>query len=138
MPANRIVALFTPVIAVAAGATATWLADTIPGLEVSAAQLEAVFVGGLAVVLAPAAQWLYGAQKHERHEAELEAKALEADTQAAARAGELDQYDMGPDDYFDEYEEYGYDDDDPEAGEDDADFEAALAEDDDQPVPAGA
>ena len=138
MPPNRIVALLTPVIALASGALATWLADHVPGLTVSAGELQAVFIAGLAAVLAPAAQWLYGAQKYERHQAELERGALDADAAAAARASEPDAYD----DYA---YDGGYDEDDddydasPEAGEydDDADdYEAALAEDE-QPAPLG-
>jgi hypothetical protein len=138
MPPNRIVALFTPLIALASGALATWLADNVSGLEVSAGQLEAIFLAGLAAVLAPAGQWLYGSQKYERHQEELERRALDADAEAAARASEPDAY------YDDDAYDDGYDEDDdydaaPEAGEydDDADdYEAALAEDE-QPAPLG-
>ena len=66
MPPNRIVALFTPVIGLAAGAAAAWLSETIPGLDVSPAQMEAAFIAGLAAVLAPAAQWLYGSHRTRR------------------------------------------------------------------------
>lgn len=125
MPPNRIVASFTPIVAVAAGAAATWLADNVPGLEVSAGQLEAIFIAGLVAVLAPAGQWLYGAQKYERHEQELERQALAADMEAAARAGEPEPY--GYDDDYDDYDGYG---------DYDEDYEAALAEGE-QPAPVG-
>jgi len=143
MPANRIVALLTPVVALAAGAAATWLAEAIPGLEITPGQMETVFIAGLAAVLAPAAQWLYGAQKHERNEAMLEAKALQADMDAATRASQVDEYDAdepdayGPEDeYEDEDEGYEDDEDSAEDEEDDEAYEAALAEDD-RPVHAG-
>jgi len=142
MPANRIVALFTPVIALAAGAAATWIADIVPGLDsASAGEMEALFFAGLAAVLAPAAQWLYGAQKFERHEAELENQALEADTQAAARESEVGLYGdepggYGPEDEFEDDYDDGYDDDPEPEDDDDEVFETALAEDE-QPVPAG-
>ncbi len=85
MPPNRIVALFTPVIAVAAGGAATWLADNV-GLNVSSGELQAVFIAGLLAVLAPAAQWLHGFQKFEAHQESLDHEALAADEQAAADA----------------------------------------------------
>jgi hypothetical protein len=109
MPPNRIVALLTPVVAVAAGGAATWLAEM--GLDVDAEELQAVFIAVVAAVLAPAGQWLYGSQKFERHQEELERKALEADTEAAARDS-------------DAYYEDGYDDD--LYGEDE-DLEVAYA-----------
>ena len=65
MPPNRIVALLTPVIALAAGVAATWLADNARPGHVRQSELQAVFVAGLLAVLAPAAQWLHGFQKYE-------------------------------------------------------------------------
>ena len=87
MPPNRIVALFAPFVALAAGVTATWLTEHVSGLEVSAGQLEAVFIAALTAVLAPAAQWMHGSQKLARIEAELERAALDADTRTLALAG---------------------------------------------------
>jgi hypothetical protein len=87
MSPNRIVVLVTPVAALAAGAAATWLADTVPGANVTAGQLEAVFVAGLAAVIAPAAHWLRGSQQYERLQQELERAALEGYTVTAAPAG---------------------------------------------------
>ncbi len=114
MPPNRIVALFTPVIAVAAGGAATWLADNV-GLDVSAGELQAVFIAGLAAVLAPAAQWLHGFQAFERHQQELDRDASLADARAAAAAVDVagedeDGYEDDDDDYDDDYED-GYEDD---------------------------
>src|SRR5215208_1777506 len=77
MPANRIVALFTPVIALAAGGAATWLADHVPGMNVSPGELQAVFIAGIAAIVAPAAQWLHGAQKFEAHQRGLDRGALQ-------------------------------------------------------------
>ena len=99
MPANRIVALLTPVIALAAGGTATWLADNL-GLHVSQSELQAVFVAGLLAVLAPSAQWLHGFQKYEGRQQELDDAALRADADAAALASAVD--DSSYDDYDDE------------------------------------
>ena len=129
MPPNRIVALFAPFIALAAGVAATWLTDHVSGLEVSPGQLEAIFIATLTAVLAPAAQWLHGSQKLARIEAELERAALAADTRAAELAGERDLAtapDELDDGYADEYEADEYDD----------DYSAAL--DEPEPVPAGA
>jgi hypothetical protein len=66
MSPNRIVALVTPVCALAAGWAATWLADNVPGMTVSKENLQAVFIAGAVAVLAPAAQWLHGWQKWEQ------------------------------------------------------------------------
>jgi len=126
VPPNRIVALFAPFVALAAGVAATWLTDHVSGLDVSAGQLEAVFIAALTAVLAPAAQWLHGSQKLARFEAELERAALDADTRAAEIAGEQDLIE-GEDDYG----EYEDEPDDPAA-----DYADAL--DEPEPAPAGA
>ena len=129
MPPNRIVALFAPFIALAAGVAATWLTDHVSGLEVSPGQLEAVFIATLTAVLAPAAQWLHGSQKLSRIEAELERAALDADTRASELAGSRDlETAYEPEDgYEEEYE--------PEDLEDG--YGAAL-DDELEPAPAGA
>jgi hypothetical protein len=124
VPPNRIVALFAPFIALAAGVAATWLTDHVSGLEVAPGQLEAIFIATLTAVLAPAAQWLHGSQKFARIEAELERAALDADT----RASELvlaEPPSVLEDDYAEEYDD--------DLGDD---YEAALDEPD--AVPAGA
>ena len=90
MPPNRIVALFAPFVALAAGVTATWLTDHVSGLDVSAGQLEAVFIAAPDRRARAAAQWLHGSQKLARFEAEIERAALDADTRAAELAGEQD------------------------------------------------
>ena len=140
MTPNRIVAMLTPVLALAAGAASTWLADNVSGLEIEAAQLEAIFVAGLAAVLAPAAQFLYGGQKYERHEQELEREALAADREAAERAAlddvyaavdEYDEYDEYDDDY-DDYDEYDEDED-----EDDDELYAAARDEGAEPALSG-
>jgi hypothetical protein len=124
VPPNRIVALFAPFVALAAGVTATWLTEHVSGLEVSAGQLEAVFIAALTAVLVPAGQWLHGSQKLARFEAELERAALDADTRTAELAAEPDPT---PDEDYGEYEDEGA------GGED---YAAAL--DDAELVPAGA
>jgi hypothetical protein len=129
MPPNRIVALLTPVIAIAAGAAATWLADNV-GIEIDQGELQAIFVAGLLAVLAPAAQWLNGFQKYERHQQDLDHAALEADAEAAARTSAVPEPDAGDDAYD---EDGGYDDDGyaEDFDEDDEEF-------DDEPEPARA
>ena len=125
MPTNRIVALFAPFIALAAGVAATWLTDHVSGLDVTPGQLEAIFIATLTAVLAPAAQWLHGSQKLAHIEAELERAALDADR----RATELvlaEPYEPEDDDDYDEYEADDLGD----------DYEAAR--DEPEAVPAGA
>ena len=143
MPPNRIVALFTPVIALAAAGAATWLADNV-GLNVSSGELQAVFIAGLLAVLAPAAQWLHGFQKFEAHQESLDHEALAADEQAAADASAVvddDGYEDEDEDeaYEDEaYEDDAYDDED-EGDEDDLEGEYEAARDEaDQPEPVEA
>ena len=113
MPPNRMVALLTPVAALAAGGVATWLAKNL-GVNVEADEVQAIMVAALIAVLAPAAQWLHGSQKFERHQAELETLALQADTKAAELAAEAEMATAGA--YEDEGE---YDDDDDDGYYDD-------------------
>ena len=87
MSPNRIVAVLTPLVfAPAAGAIAAWIANNIPGAEISARNLEEVFIGGALIGLAPAAQWLHGWQKYEARKAEQE-NAIEAANAPAGVAG---------------------------------------------------
>lgn len=83
MKPNRIVALITPVAALAAGACATWLAQHFPGIDINQGSLQSVFVAGAVVALAPAAQWLHGWQKYEAREADA-ANAIKLGMLAAA------------------------------------------------------
>jgi hypothetical protein len=132
MPPNRMVALLTPVVALAAGGAATWLADNL-GIQVDATELQAIFVAAIVAVLAPAAQWLYGSQKFERHQSELELAALQADTKAAEQAAEVEM-DAAAGAYEDEDDgddEDGYyddGDDDEYADDDHDDYESAREE----------
>ena len=71
MTPNRLVALATPLVfAPLAGAVAAWLAEHFPGIEVDQSSLEAVFIAGALIALAPAAQWLHGWQKYEARQAD--------------------------------------------------------------------
>ena len=115
MPPNRIVALFAPFIALAAGVAATWLTNHVSGLQVTPGQMEAIFIAALTAVLAPAAQWLHGSQKLAHVEAELERAALEADTRAAELAGSPE---LEPAEEYDDADEYGDEDDAYEAARD--------------------
>ena len=79
MAPNRVVALFAPLCAIAAGACATWLAEQFPGIDVPASALEEIFIAGALAALAPALQWLHGWQKYEAREAEAELAAEKAE-----------------------------------------------------------
>jgi hypothetical protein len=83
MKPNRIVALVTPVAALAAGACATWLAQHFPGIDINQGQLQSIFIAGAVVALAPAAQWLHGWQKYEAREGDA-ANAIKLGTIGAA------------------------------------------------------
>lgn len=123
MSPNRIVALLTPVFALAAGWSATWLADHVPGMTVSADQLQAVFIAGALAVLAPAAQWLHGWQKYEERMVAADQVASAVD--AAVAEPDLDDLELADDD--DEVDDL----------EDElAEFDDVAAEDE-EPVPAG-
>ncbi len=125
MSPNRIVAFLTPLVfAPLAGACASWLAAHFPGTDIKESDLQAIFIGGALIALAPAVQWLHGWQKHEAREADAEhavelanAAAIAAPTFAPAEAPEgaqdfaeggdddglaiLDEFD-GMDDFADE------------------------------------
>jgi hypothetical protein len=118
MTPNRIVALLTPVFALAAGACATWLAEHFPTLDVPASALEEIFIAGALAVLAPALQWLYGWQKFEAREAEAQLAAEKAEAGVPDVAVQV----TTDDDDVDEEEL-----DDLDLGADDEDLEAELA-----------
>lgn len=129
MTPNRIVAILTPVFALAAGTCATWLAEHFPALDVPASALEEIFIAGALAVLAPALQWLYGWQKYEAREAEAQAAAEKAE------AGVPDvAVTVTTDDADDELEQL----DDLDLGADDEELEAELAAlEADETVPSG-
>jgi hypothetical protein len=109
MSPNRVVAVLTPLVfAPAAGAIAAWIANNIPGAEISARNLEEVFIGGALIGLAPAAQWLHGWQKYETRQAEQE-HAVELATTAAAApepAEEVEDLQAGEvEDFEDDFDE---------------------------------
>jgi len=130
MSPNRIVALFTPAFALAAGWAATWLADNVPGMTVSADQLQAVFIAGALAVLAPAAQWLHGWQKHEERMVAADQAASVADAVAAEPEHDdlLDDLDVVEDDELDDLDD--------DLEDELAQFDDVSAEDE-EPVPAG-
>jgi hypothetical protein len=111
MTPNRVVALFTPVFAAAAGAVATWLAENFPGLNLDPDRLEEVFIAGAVVALAPALQWLHGWQKYEAREAEAAkeiavAHAVAAEQQVEPGVEDESVYDeLGLFDELDEFDE---------------------------------
>ena len=113
MSPNRIVALITPPCALAAGWAASWLADNVPGLNVSRENIQAVFIAGAAVVIAPALQWLHGWQKWEARQEEAIIVAAqgfptEAPTIAAPEVEEEpdEGFDLAlEDDDYDEYDD---------------------------------
>jgi hypothetical protein len=116
MPLNRLVALLTPVFALAAGACAAWLAENFPGVDIPPDTLQAIFIAGATAVLAPALHWLHGWQKWETREETAQVVAL-ANDDAHAILGE----DVPDED--DDLLDFGLDD----AGLDDEEDEAELA-----------
>lgn len=107
MSPNRLVALLSPLFALAAGACSVWLAEHFPGLSISSDALEEIFIAGALAALAPAMQWLYGWQKYEQREAEAQLAAEKAEagvpdvavTVAAESddGDDLDDLDLGSD-----------------------------------------
>ena len=127
MSPNRIVALLTPVCALAAGWVASWIAQNFPDANISKESLQAVFIGGMAAVVVPAWQWLNGWQKYEARQAEAEQLALANDAAlstavAAPEAVSEDELDL-----LEDLEDDGLD-----------ELEELEDEFDEEPVPAGA
>lgn len=141
MSPNRVVAFLTPLaFAPLAGGVSTWLANHVPGAEVSQGQLQEIFIAGALVALAPAAQWLHGWQKYESQQAERE-QMVEAAAAAAASAplvAEPPSEDVDDEsEDFDELDDFGeFDDFDEELEEelDELDQELLF---DEEPAPAG-
>ncbi|HEY7630474.1 MAG TPA: hypothetical protein VH817_07235 [Thermoleophilaceae bacterium] len=145
MTPNRIVAVLTPLVfAPLAGACASWLAQHFPGVDVSQSDLQAIFISGALIALAPAAQWLHGWQKYEARQADAEtavqvatAAGTAVPTLAAGAAmtdtdfeddGDLtDLDDLDVSDELDELDALGDDD-------LDDDFEDDLLADEDEPA----
>ncbi len=105
MSPNRVVAFLTPLaFAPLAGGVSTWLANHVPGAEVSQGQLQEIFIAGALVALAPAAQWLHGWQKYETQQAERE-QMVEAAAAAAASAPVLEEPQFEEADELEDFEE---------------------------------
>jgi hypothetical protein len=80
MNPNRVVAVLTPLVfAPLAGAVTAWLAEHFPGFNVDQDQLQAIFIAGALIALAPAAQWLHGWQKYEERQAQSAKASVEAE-----------------------------------------------------------
>jgi len=116
MPLNRLVALLTPLFALAAGACATWLAEHFPGVTISEDQLTQIFIAGAVAVLAPALHWLHGWQKFEARDAAALVAADASDNALAAPAGEDLADDDSGDDWDVDLDDTLDDEDDAEAG----------------------
>jgi hypothetical protein len=112
MTPNRVVAVLTPLVfAPLAGAIAAWLARHAPGVDVQKDDIQAIFIGGALIAVAPALQWLHGWQKYEAREAHKE-EVVEVASVAAAAGQEaalppedsevVDEYDD-----FDDVDEFG-------------------------------
>jgi hypothetical protein len=127
MQPNRIVALITPFCALAAGWVASWIAQNFPNADISKESLQAVFIGGMLAVIAPAAQWLHGWQKYEERQAETDRIAIVADAITAEpeleESEDVFDEDLGAED-FDELDEF-------------EDLEEDFGADEQEPVSAG-
>lgn len=121
MTPNRMVALLTPLLfAPLAGTIAALAAKYFPGLDIPQSAIEEVFIAGALIAFAKAAQWTQGWQKYEARESEREQSAEMLDARAAdigAREAEFavagggyGGYDelLGPDEYLDGEDDYGY------------------------------
>jgi hypothetical protein len=98
MSPNRIVAFLTPLVfAPLAGAVSAWVADHFPGTNVSQGDLQAIFIGGALIALAPAVQWLHGWQKHEARQAEAERDVELANANSIGMQAALQPADAGQD-----------------------------------------
>jgi hypothetical protein len=62
---NRIVALLTPFIGIAAAWVAGWIARKIPGVKIDQGALAGVMISAVVLVLGVAWKWLQGWQQHE-------------------------------------------------------------------------
>jgi hypothetical protein len=90
MSPNRVVAVLTPLVfAPLAGAIAAWLAENVPGADVSSDQLTGVFITGALIAFGKSAQWLHGWQKWEEREAAATAAADQADATTQVSAAPL-------------------------------------------------
>jgi hypothetical protein len=63
---GSVVALLTPLVALAASWLASWVADKVPGAHLDPAQITAVMVATVGAVLTIAWKWLQGWQSHEQ------------------------------------------------------------------------
>jgi len=103
MSPNRVVAVLTPLVfAPAAGAVTAWVAENVPGVQISQSRLEEIFIAGALIALAPAVQWLHGWQKYEAREAH----AQQAVDIANAAPGTAFEQELDAD-QFDEFDELG-------------------------------
>jgi hypothetical protein len=68
---NRVVSILTPILAPLGGWFATAIAKAVPGIPESS--LNEIFIGGVALVLAPAAQFIYGRMKWDLQQNQLQA-----------------------------------------------------------------
>jgi hypothetical protein len=134
MTLNRIVALLTPLVfAPLAGVISTWAADNLPGVTLPPDKIEAVFIAGALIALAPAAQWLHGWQKYEarQDEALLAASTGFATTSVVAAEAPPSEEDLDLVD--EEFEDL----DDLDDLDDFDEFEDTSVYEDEQSVPAG-
>jgi hypothetical protein len=84
MNPNRAVALLTPIVfAPLAGALSAWVATHVPGADLPADQVQAVFVAGSLIAFGKAALWLRGWQAHEAREAADASAAMALDARTA-------------------------------------------------------
>src|SRR5262245_17268385 len=87
MSPNRVVAVLTPLVfAPLAGGISAWLAENVPGANVSSDQLTGIFIAGALIAFGKSAQWLHGWQKWEDREAIATAVADKADAEQASAA----------------------------------------------------
>lgn len=137
MTPNRIVAVLTPLVfAPAAGAVAAWVAKHAPGVDLSANELQNIFIAGALIALAPAAQWLHGWQKYEDRQAQGE-QAIELAAASAALPFAAEEFAPGEPEDEELVEEEGEDDGEMTLDELDELVAAGDEDEDEDPLIAG-
>jgi hypothetical protein len=100
MNPNRLVAVLTPLLfAPLAGAVSAWVAVHLPGVDLPADQVQAVFIAGSLIAFGKAAQWLRGWQAHEAREADAAGAAMALDSRTAELEARLAALEDGDDVY---------------------------------------
>lgn len=96
IPASRVVAVLTPVLAAGSAVGTAWLSKHFPGLpKFSPTEVTALAVAGAGSVVGPAVKWLDGNSKFERDTLTLSHEAAQLDKSLTHEAAQADKVDPG-------------------------------------------